>query len=432
MPLKDSKNDKAWNALFDTYAILDSINNYGTFEISAAQINAVREARLMTKIDHAIQLPAIFKKNYLSILPNSRGTYLIGRFESYFAIPQLSEEDVEYFSFPDTIQTLDPLSIYSESSALLCADVCGMIGEILGEDAKLTVFGRMSSGTFSYRIKDCLDGSFHTINVQNSQCEIDAGFESDNYFAIIEAKTQNVSDFLVRQLYYPYRLWSGRTIKQVIPIFLTVSNDVFTFNVYRFLEEFTYNSIELVRSRKFRIAPKEITLADIEKIAEKAVIRPEPAKEGFPQADSFPRIIDLLGLIVGGEGRVSRSYITENYAFDSRQTQYYTSAACFLGLIERQKIDGHVEYTLSSEGNRIMSLRPDPRNLALADSILSFEVFNRTFKLFLQIGKRPTNAEVAEIILGTDRLRGQLSAETASRRAQTVVKWCEWILYLQS
>jgi hypothetical protein len=77
-----SKNDIAWESLFETHHILDEINKNGVYKISAKVINTKREARLMTKFDHHIQLPSIFKQNHLTIQPDSRGSYIIGRFKS--------------------------------------------------------------------------------------------------------------------------------------------------------------------------------------------------------------------------------------------------------------------------------------------------------------------------------------------------------------
>lgn len=70
-------NDTAWERLFDKYHILDKIEHQGQFAISAAQIKEFREPRLMTKFDHKINLPEIFAENHLSILPVTRGDYVI-------------------------------------------------------------------------------------------------------------------------------------------------------------------------------------------------------------------------------------------------------------------------------------------------------------------------------------------------------------------
>lgn len=81
--MSKSKNDIAWEQLFDKYRILDRIGSSGRASISATEINKFREARLMTKFDHRSQLPKLFVDNDLSILPTSRGTYEIGIFETF-------------------------------------------------------------------------------------------------------------------------------------------------------------------------------------------------------------------------------------------------------------------------------------------------------------------------------------------------------------
>ena len=53
------------------------------------------------------------------------------------------------------------------------------------------------------------DGA-ENIEVHNSQIEIDAGYEGLQKLALIEAKRDLSIDFLVRQLYYPFRTWKDR------------------------------------------------------------------------------------------------------------------------------------------------------------------------------------------------------------------------------
>jgi hypothetical protein len=60
-------------------------------------------------------------------------------------------------------------------------------------------------------------------------------------------------DFIVRQLYYPYRLRSSKIKKEVVPILMTVSNDVFSFFIFKFNEENDYSSISLVEKKNFII-----------------------------------------------------------------------------------------------------------------------------------------------------------------------------------
>ena len=63
--MSESKNDAAWEKLFEKHRILDQLENSDYFLISSNDINEFREARLMTKFDHRSQTPKIFKENKL-------------------------------------------------------------------------------------------------------------------------------------------------------------------------------------------------------------------------------------------------------------------------------------------------------------------------------------------------------------------------------
>ena len=82
-------NDTAWQKLFEQYRILDVIAEQGRFCISAKQIKAFREPRLMTKFDHKVNLPAVFAENHLAILPITRGDYMISSFSAYQTLKRL-------------------------------------------------------------------------------------------------------------------------------------------------------------------------------------------------------------------------------------------------------------------------------------------------------------------------------------------------------
>lgn len=428
--MSQSKNDAAWAKLFEAHRIIEQVNSSGVYEISAVNINKQREARLMTKFDHQIQLPTLFKQNNLTIQPNSRGTYLIGRFASYQPILDDEASEIEEVPFPTHIETINPENIYSESAALLCAYNAGIIARLLEEEVSLTVLGRMSTGRFSYFINDSGRGTPYEIKVTNSQLEIDSGFEGLRAFALVEAKNESVQDFLVRQLYYPYRLWQSKTTKAVIPIFMSYSNDVFSFHVFLFEQENNYNSIKLVRRKKYRIGASEIELHHIVAALERAVIFPELAGVPFPQADSFNRIVDLLTQLHGASV-LSPDDITTNYAFDFRQTHYYTRAGMYLGLIERQQSrEQGVSYSLTPRGSTIMAKKPHARNLALVECILEHEVFNQTLRLYLNQAGRPTAEQVVEIMNEAQLGLDQDGSTTIRRRAGTVLSWMDWIMKL--
>jgi len=425
-----SKNDVAWEELFKRHGILENIEKNGFHQISATQINALREARLMTKFDHKIQLPTIFQENSLTIQPNSRGTYVIGRFTSYQDLPDNPSLPIEILPFPDNIETISPDNLFSESIALLCAHNSGMIADLLGEESSLTVLGRMSTGRFSYSINDIKSGQRHSISVENSQCEIDSGFEGPKRFALIEAKNEGVDDFLIRQLYYPYRLWKPQVTKEVLPIFLSISDSVFSFYIYRFTDETHYNSIELVSHRKYQIGTTDIELEDIVKTLNSTAILSEPKGIPFPQSDSFNRVIDLLAQLHAAQS-LSQEDITTNHAFDTRQTQYYTNAGAYLGLIERKQSKEHgVTYSLTEKGSKIMSKKLRARNLSLVQTVLEHGVFNQSLRLYMQQVTRPSRDQIEAIMRDANLERLGKEGSTIPRRAQTVLAWIDWIIGL--
>jgi hypothetical protein len=282
----------------------------------------------MAKFDHSVNLPDIFRDNHLSILPISRSKYVIGKFNTHFEVKYNSEIEVIPFEFPPGIESIDYTNLYSESSALHCAFNIGIIDDLVDEKTAYTVSGRMSTESLDFNIINSIGNKPYSIQVENSQCEIDAGFESDNYFVLIEAKNYAIDDFLIRQLYYPYRLWSKKMAKKVIPVLMTYSNDIFSFFIYEFSNDENYNSLKLREQKNYTIAPEEIQRSDVDLVLNNIKVIAEP-NVPFPQADKFERVVDLLSLLLV-EKDLTKDDITENYEFDRRQTDYYTNAGVYI------------------------------------------------------------------------------------------------------
>lgn len=417
-------NDTAWENLFEKYRILEKIKEQGKFVISADDIKEFREPRLMTKFDHKINLPHIFAQNELSILPISRGDYVISTFSAYKEFEQPSVE-AQKISIPSHIQSLIPKFIVSEAIALNCANACGILTDFLEDDNIVsTVSGRMSSGEFGFNIDTSFGKSY--IRVSNSQIEIDAAYEGINYLSLFEAKRDLADDFLVRQLYYPYRVWSSRVTKKVKPVFLVFSNGIFYLYQYCFTKPGDYNSIQLVKQKNYVIAT-EIKLTDIENILNRPIVLRYEPEIPFPQANSMSRIINLVELLF--EKPMTKQDITTEYAFDERQTNYYTDAGRYLGLIEKNVDDnGNIVFSLSERGNAIMRYSGQKeKQLAIATQILMHKVFNETLKLHLQFGEMPDTKKIVEIMKNSNLYHVEADS-TYIRRSSTVTGWINWIL----
>ena len=415
-------NDTAWEKLFDKYQILDRVDRDGQFQISASQIKEFREPRLMTKFDHRVNLPAIFRKHNLAILPVTRGDYVISSFSAYqdFEAP---EAEVQRISVPAHLQSLMPKFLVSEAIALNCANACGILSDFLEDEALVpTVSGRMSSGGFAFRIDTALGPK--TVSVDHAQIEIDAAYEGLRCLSLFEAKRDLSDDFLIRQLYYPFRVWSGRVTKPVKTVFLIFSNGVFYLYQYQFEEPGYYNSLRLVKQKNYVIAT-QITRSDIERLLRTVPQVPEP-EVSFPQANSMSRIVNLMELLY--ERPMTRQEITSEYAFDERQTNYYTDAGRYLELIDKGRDEtGGILFRLSPQGRRMMGLEYRERQLAIAAQILKHRVSYQTLKLHLESGEMPDTQQVVRI-MKQSHLYHVEAESTYVRRSSTVTGWINWIL----
>ena len=290
------KNNKAWNYLFEKFNIVNEVQENGFFEITADQIKeSGREPRLMTKFDSSENLPTIFVENDLTILPIKRGSYMIGKFQNYQNVELNNDINVETKYLPDYISTIDYSNIPSEAISLNSAYISGMIEDIVGEEVVPTIQGRMGTGEFNYQIA-LKDNNKFNINVQNSQIEIDGSYEGISKFVIFEAKNHYMKDFIIRQLFYPYKVWKKITNKEIIPIMLIKHDNIFNFFIYEFLDENDYNSIKLKGIKRYILDeiynPIEVT--DIQNIMDQMECVQEDNTVPFPQANSFYRVLDLI------------------------------------------------------------------------------------------------------------------------------------------
>ena len=431
---KPKKIDEAWEQLFEQYRILSHIDNDGVFRITADQINVVHQARLMAKFDRSALLPEIFRSNQLSILPDTKGTYLIGPFKTHEKIeygitdPNIAKPSPVRVKLPTFLKTIDPLDLYSESAILSFAYNSGIIKDIMGdaEDVRFTVNGRMKSGSFSFFVENSRQSQNSiAVDVANSQIEIDAGFESPDLFVICEAKQKAPEELLIRQLYYPYRLWKEKIQKPVVPVFLTFSGDIFHVFIYEFTDDTIYNSIKLKEHREYMFAEEDILVQDILELWKTINTVPEPAVS-FPQADSFPRILDLLSELHKGE--LLRSQVTMMCGFSSRQTNYYISACEYLGLVERVSIsENQRKYRLTIEAKAIMTLPHKRKYLELIRKILERPVFYEAFAAVANGHGIPSRNEVCRIMRSVD-FPIPMNDTTIGRRSSTVLGWLDWML----
>lgn len=422
------KNESAWKKLFETNPVLDEIKQNGVYHINAQTLNKVcqREPRLMVKIESKTNLPSVLKCNKLCILPDkNRGNYVIGHFNAFTKISYENQNELDVPTEPH-FDTLNPFAITKEPGIILSAFNYGILNILADEqEVRMTNFGRESTNPFSFKIDNLNDpNNPYTINVGRSQLEMDGVFESEDYIINIEAKMKIRNDFLIRQLYYPYRLLNEQTEKKILNVFMTYSTGTLYAHIYKFDDIENYNSISLMESYKFNFT-EEISVSDIANIIYNAKIVDEPVGVPFPQANCMERVFDTLDLINSNEG-ISDADIAYSMSIDPRQGGYYGNACKYLGLTERIKKQSYENY-LSKQGKELLSLSFKQRKLKMIELLCRHKVFNHFLKEYLEQRSPPDINEIIEWIK-TNVTSIDADKGTPGRRASTVKQWIEWVM----
>lgn len=416
-------NDRAWNALFEKYNIAEHVLNEGVFRITANQIKEYREPRLMTKFDTKESLPKAFGKGKrMSILPDSRGSYVIGYFDAYRELPEM-ERKIKHVDFPNYLETISKTNINSEANVINVLGVTNILEDFLSESGLVqTISGRMKSGEFNFSIQDVKTRELHDIHVKNAQIEIDAGFENEGCVCIMEAKNIVHKDFIVRQLYYPYRLWEEKISKPVRTVFMVYSNNIFRLLEYEFTNVNCYSSIQFVRQKNYSFEDVDIKYSDLMECYGRTKALEEPRDVPFIQADSFNTVISLLEIVT--EEPKSIAELSERIGFATRQGDYYYNAAKYLGLAEKKRdSDGVVRVHLSEMGVYVMKLSYKERQLKYIELMFQHEIFRVTF-LASALSARLVDKKFISEKIAVLHLCGDSLVE---RRTSTVMGWLKWI-----
>ena len=418
-----------WEDIFLDLGIINNINKDGYYKITADDIRNYKEPRLMTKFDYSKQLPKIFKDNELGILPVKNGEYIIGKYNLFKNISNTKYEDIVPLKkqLPDYIETIDPDNIYSESNALNVALLSGMIEDIIGEEVVETIQGKMRTNGFKFEINGA--SGPQCITIEKPAMEIDGGYEGKENVVLIEAKNYLPDDFIIRQLYYPYRHWVDKVNKKVVPIFFGYENGTYNFFVYEFEDLYNYNSLSLKKIKRYIISDdtsEEIKLRIFNSI--KLEDDCPQIDIPFPQADSFSKVIGLLDLV---ENDISAQDAADFYEFDARQGSYYLSAAKYLGLVD----GNYGKYNLTPCGFVTINTDTKTRNENIISLILKHKVFYFTYKYYLENKELPNKQFIVALMKKYTDIpefnKDGKENEVFNRRASTVRGWVQWIIGCQ-
>lgn len=249
-------NSNSWKKIFDDYKILEHDFSKSPFYLSAKDIKksvqnfektAEKEVRILCKMDTRESVPDIMKESGLILLPVKNGYYVILKGEGYIDIPDIKGSAEIYKTKLDF--DLDTAKIGdSEMQHLDFAYASSLIRTFMEDPSLvLTIRGRKYTPKFDYKIGN------QTIETEGVQTEVDAGYEGKNKIVLIEAKNSSTKNTIIRQLYYPYRQWSEHTDKKIFLLFFEKRIDEYLIWQYEFKEKDNYDSIKLIKSKKYKI-----------------------------------------------------------------------------------------------------------------------------------------------------------------------------------
>ena len=408
--------NQAWAKLFDELKINSRLEVSGRFDLTAEQIkkHTGKEPRNMSKWDTRDARPEVLRNAAVTILPTSRQGYALLKGDGYLNLP--ASEPAIYHP-PQKLEPFTTLpwreELTKESVAIDVAAISLMLKKFTGDkELALTIRGRSGTSEFSFDFQGA--GKIHRVTVDRAQVEVDAGFEGDSVW-LVEAKIGEPDDFLVRQLFYPWRQWRELTRKPVVPLFLTYTNKTFGLFRYGFGSAENYHSIALLEKRWFTLDEPE-GIASLENLFESSRAAAPEKTIPFPQADTLGTVIAALELYANET--TSAADLAERLGFDERQGQYYTTAALWLGFVERSS--GKI--SLSASGKEFVAASRWARFKILFQAVAATPVFRESIRRNLE--QKPMSAgEIAELILS----KGFANKTTAGRRAQTVIAWLNWL-----
>ncbi|MGO9001030.1 MAG: type II restriction enzyme [Limisphaerales bacterium] len=378
------------------------------------------ELRLMAKVDFSVDLPEALRRHGYFILPVKNGEYVLVRGNGYHVLEKLPEPPTVFR--PQLDFELETLGVGdSEAQHLDYSFNVGLIERFAGAPGlRQTIRNRKRMPAINFFV-----GRVGPIQVNAGvQVEVDLGCEGRNDVILIEAKTGEPKDFIVRQLFYPYRKWRLEIPKKKTRPLFFCSREVANRRLYQFWEyEFTddgqYQSLQLKNGESFLVEPGKKHLTVEELLHAHVAGRARSQLWDVPQADTFKRVAEIPLLVAQGINTSSK--VAAHYQFDSRQSSYYRQAAEFLGLVRQDKV---FSYVLTDLGKEYVNLPADERRQLLAGLLAHFPPMRAALELFAKAGERG---------IGRDEIAGLLARHstigksTPSRRAATLLSWLHWL-----
>ena len=383
--------------------------------VTANQIKEIthKEPRNLAKMDTLECSPQIFREHNLFLLPVTRKKYVIVNGKGHHVLEPIDARTVIHV----TRLPLPHLNIKSESVYLDYIYSSGLLQKFLGTSELIRYFsGRTSKTKFSFKFNNII------VDINGAQIEVDVAYRTGKHILIFEAKVVNnmiPSSFNIRQLYYPYRTFIelekiatnvGYKIKSFFFCFIKKEQS-FLFWEYEFKQFDNFESIRLVRSKKFqvRVLPENLFIDKASK--------PKLEVISIPQADDVNKIIEFPARVFDGYDNSTK--MTDAFGFVKRQSNYYREAAEILGLITSE----HNQFKVTANGEKLLHLAPEEKSKYVCRLLLLMPIVDEIYKRVTVDRLKVSREDIINLIKSNSALTGS----TPRRRSQTIVSWFRWI-----
>jgi len=426
---KASKND-VWQEVLDQKQHQVARLTDDFMRITSSEVNNISKVlngpdfRNLAKFDKREDLPNVFQEKELNILPLSNREFAIGHFNEYTNFNREKTPNLLTFKLPsyDTLNT--NVKKWNENSWINATSAVHAFDMAFDdEDLIHTLDGRMGSGKWAYEINS-LRGKLIKMTVRNATIEIDSVFETKKAIYIIEAKRVKESNFLIRQLYFPYRkLISDLNIvqKPIIPVFYEIDSQtqLAKIRLFEFQNSDNYNSIHEFKRFEFQFVDQKFeinTKSDF--IIYAKTVQTVPTKSNlFPQANDLSKVLALL--LDLNEKEMNVSEIALQFGFDVRQSDYYANVLVYFGLANK---NSYKKFALTTLGHRLANQPQAEKNAMFAREVVRDHLFNMAF---MTHQKSDLTANSVYQLMKQENMT--LSENTLIRRASTIINYVKWI-----
>lgn len=425
-----------WDILDDHFQIVANINKTGAFYISADQINhglksnkkyaGVKfEARLMAHFDTSNSQPELFKNNGISILPVKRGLYVLGHFNPFVNVETKGHEYEKFVTkyvgtAPAWEESNDVALRFNEAMGIAYAEEVGILSDFVDEGRLAsTVSGRMSQGKWSYKIKS---GSKDIqLSVNKPQIEIDGGYESENSLILIEAKREPLTEFNLRQLYFPFRTWNELIKKPVRSIFMVTKENDFYLVEYAF-ENPEYFEANIVKRAHYVVRDNLVNKKELESLIRNIKPTISPIGESkFPQANSPSKTFSIIEFLDTAQAKTKYD-IAAFIGFNERQGDYYGNSCCYFGFAQRWGGD-RGPFIATNLRDKFVNANLHDKKVIFITAMLSRHVFHESIEYWCINSTIPDADYVKDLM----RKLTPLNETTINRRVSTVINLIRWL-----